>query len=341
MKLSDFDFNLPTELIAQIPHSKRDDSGLIIMRPDKDFIKIKFYNIIDHLQEGDLIVFNDSRVIKARLVLEKDGKEIDFYLNKQLSENSWNGFAKPAKKLKEGDIFNFGNHNIVISKKLWMGETEIEFKLDNISIFEFLDRYGQMPLPPYVKRPKINSFDDEIYQTVYNNQLGSVASPTSGLHFTNELLDKIKNKNIKIVFVTLHISAGTFLPVKTENINEHKMHSEYCSIDKESANKINLAKKENRNIIAVGTTSLRTLESATHKGYVISGEFETQIFIKPGFKFQIVNMLITNFHLPKSTLFMLVCAFTGYPEIFNLYNYAIKEKMRFFSYGDATLLYRK
>jgi S-adenosylmethionine:tRNA ribosyltransferase-isomerase len=340
MKLSDFDFNLPSELIAQTPLIKRDESALLVMKPDANTIKTKFYDIVDYLKEGDLIVFNNSRVIKARLILKKNGKEIDFYLNKKLNENSWNGFARPAKKLKEGDVFNFGVHTIRISKKLFMGETEIEFKLDNISIFEFLDIYGQMPLPPYIKRPKINSTDDESYQTIYNDPCGSVASPTAGLHFTEELLNKIKNKNIEIIFVTLHVSAGTFLPVKTENLDDHKMHSEYCCVNEEAANKINLAKKEGRNIIAVGTTSLRTLESAAYEGYVKPGEFETQIFIKPGFEFQIVDMLITNFHLPKSTLLMLVCAFAGYNEILRLYDYAIKEKMRFFSYGDATLLYR-
>ena len=340
MKLSDFDFNLPSELIAQTPLIKRDESALLVMKPDANTIKTKFYDIVDYLKEGDLIVFNNSRVIKARLILKKNGKEIDFYLNKKLNENSWNGFARPAKKLKEGDIFNFGVHTIRISKKLFMGETEIEFKLDNISIFEFLDIYGQMPLPPYIKRPKINSTEDESYQTIYNDPCGSVASPTAGLHFTEELLNKIKNKNIEIIFVTLHVSAGTFLPVKTENLDDHKMHSEYCCVNEEAANKINLAKKEGRNIIAVGTTSLRTLESAAYEGYVKPGEFETQIFIKPGFEFQIVDMLITNFHLPKSTLLMLVCAFAGYNEILRLYDYAIKEKMRFFSYGDATLLYR-
>jgi S-adenosylmethionine:tRNA ribosyltransferase-isomerase len=340
MKLSDFDFNLPAELIAQTPLSKRDDSDLLIMKPGNDIIKTKFYNIIDYLKEGDLIVFNNSRVIKARLVLEKDGRKIDFYLNKKLNANCWNGFARPAKKLKEGDIFNFDSHLLIISKKLFMGETEIEFRLDNISIFEFLDRYGQVPLPPYIKRPQNNVSDDEAYQTIYGDACGSVAAPTAGLHFTKELLDIIRSKNIEIVFVTLHVGAGTFLPVKTENIDEHKMHSEHCVIDKEAAAKINLAKKEGRNIIAVGTTSLRTLEGAAHAGKVIPGEFETQIFIKPGFEFQIVDRLITNFHLPKSTLLMLVCAFAGYKEMLSLYDHAIKEKMRFFSYGDATLLYR-
>jgi len=341
MKLTDFDFNLPTELIAQTPSDKRDHSTLLVMKPNQNIIKTEFYNVMDYLSYGDLIIFNDSRVIKAKLILEKNGKKIEFYLNKKIGENSWNGFAKPAKKLKEGDIFHFGKHSIIISKKLFMGETEIEFKLDDIPIFDFLDKYGQMPLPPYIKRHDESPLDETTYQTIYGNKPGSVAAPTAGLHFTEELLNKIKTRNIEIAFVTLHVGAGTFLPVKTENIDEHKMHSEYYSIDIDTAAKINLAKAEHRNIIAIGTTTLRTLESSAYDGIIHSGEFETQIFIRPGFKFNIVNMLITNFHLPKSTLFILTCAFAGYKEMFNLYNYAINEKMRFFSYGDATLLYLK
>lgn len=253
----------------------------------------------------------------------------------------WSAFAKPARKLKVGDEFYFDNHKIIITEKLEMGEIKIKFELANISVFEFLDKYGEMPLPLYIKRPERQKSDDERYQTVYSNIQGSVAAPTAGLHFTNDIINKLKAKGVQVAFVTLHVGAGTFMPVKTENISEHKMHTEYCSITPETAAIINKAKKEKRRIIAVGTTSLRTLESSGINGNVNSGEFETDIFITPGFKFQIVDMLLTNFHFPKSTLFMLVCAFAGFKEMHELYKYAVKEQMRFFSYGDATLLYKK
>lgn len=352
MKLSDFDFDLPLELIAQNPVSKRDESNLLIASTQQ-YVKTKFYNIIDYLKEGDLLVFNNSKVIKAKLNLDKN---ITINLNQRLKDNRkatnddvdrlksidyWSAFAKPARKLKVGDEFYFDNHKIIITEKLEMGEIKVKFELANISVFEFLDKYGEMPLPLYIKRPETQKSDDERYQTVYSNIQGSVAAPTAGLHFTNNIINKLKEKGVQVAFVTLHVGAGTFMPVKTENINEHKMHTEYCSITPETAAIINKAKKEKRRIIAVGTTSLRTLESSGINDNVNSGEFETDIFITPGFKFQIVDMLLTNFHFPKSTLFMLVCAFAGFKEMHELYKYAIKEQMRFFSYGDATLLYKK
>ncbi|HJD62597.1 MAG TPA: tRNA preQ1(34) S-adenosylmethionine ribosyltransferase-isomerase QueA [Rickettsia endosymbiont of Degeeriella rufa] len=386
MKLSDFNFDLPLELIAQNPVSKRDESNLLIASTQQ-YVKTKFYNIVDYLKEGDLLVFNNSKVIKAKLNLDRN---ITINLNQRLkdiatnddvdklkSSDYWSAFAKPARKLKVGDEFYFDDHKIIITEKLEMGEIKIKFELANISVFEFLDKYGEMPLPLYIKRPfqkslaqrhyeerhspdtgislqnpeiatasqrtprNDNKFDDERYQTVYSNIQGSVAAPTAGLHFTNDIINKLKEKGMQVAFVTLHVGAGTFMPVQTENINEHKMHTEYCSITPETAAIINKAKKEKRRIIAVGTTSLRTLESSAINGNLNSGEFETDIFITPGFKFQIVDMLLTNFHFPKSTLFMLVCAFAGFKEMHELYKYAIKEQMRFFSYGDATLLYRK
>ncbi|MFY9589721.1 tRNA preQ1(34) S-adenosylmethionine ribosyltransferase-isomerase QueA [Rickettsia endosymbiont of Halotydeus destructor] len=336
MKLSDFDFNLPPELIAQTPSEKRENSNLLVAGKNGP-IKTKFYNIVDYLLPGDLLVFNNSKVIKAKLNL---GKNVTINLNKKLSDNSWSAFAKPARKLHVGDEFIFDKHKVVITKKLEMGEIELQFVLDNISVFEFLDIYGEMPLPLYIKRPLPIKNDNERYQTVYNSVEGSVAAPTAGLHFTNETLDKLKSKGVETAFVTLHVGAGTFLPVKSENIDEHKMHSEYCSISLEAAEIINKAKQEGRRIIAVGTTAMRTLESAAFQEQVKAREFETNIFIKPGYKFQIVDMLLTNFHFPKSTLFILICAFAGHKEMHELYKYAIKEKMRFFSYGDATLLYR-
>lgn len=339
MKLSDFDFDLPLDLIAQKPTDQRDHSKLLVVHQEQDLVATNFYNIIDYLQSGDVLVFNNSRVIKAKLILHKDGRKIDFYLHKRVSDNCWRGFAKPSKKLVEKDEFAFGNHKIIISKKLAMGETEVLFELDNISVFEFLDIYGQMPLPPYIKRSDADLIDESRYQTVYGSSLGSVAAPTAGLHFTEELLHKIKQKGVKMVHVTLHVGAGTFLPVKTEDINEHKMHSEYYNIDQQTANIINDAKKTGRRIIAVGTTSVRALESSAKNQMVVAGEFETTIFIKPSFKFQIIDLLITNFHLPRSTLFILVCAFAGHWNMLNAYKYAINQRMRFFSYGDAMLLY--
>ena len=377
MKLSDFDFDLPSELIAQYPSDKRDHSDLLIA--ETKAFKTKFYNILDYLKEGDLLVFNNSKVIKAKLHL---GKNITINLNQKLSDDSWSAFAKPARKLSIGDEFIFDNHKVIITEKLAMGEIEVKFELDNISVFEFLDKYGEMPLPVYIRRShslchtndllchtresghpenldsglrrndieecrndtkerRNDIIDNERYQTIYSQIEGSVAAPTAGLHFTKDILDKHKEKGVQTAFLTLHVGAGTFLPVKTENIHEHKMHTEYCSITPETAEIINKAKQEGRRIIAVGTTTLRTLESACNKSIIKTGSFETDIFITPGFKFQTADMLLTNFHFPKSTLFMLICAFAGFKEMHELYKYAIKEKMRFFSYGDATLLYRK
>ena len=340
MQLSDFDFELPVELIAQSPASQRDHSNLLI--PDSLGNRIvKFYNLLDYLQEGDLLVFNDSRVVNTKLTLHSGERKINVNLNKPSGVNSWLGFAKPAKKLKEGDEFVFDNHKIVIKKKLEAGEIEIEFQTDNISIFDFLDKYGQVPLPQYIKRPENNFEDIERYQNVYSRAKGSVAAATAGLHFSEALLQKIKDKNVETAFVTLHVGAGTFLPVKTENIHEHKMHSEWCEISVEAADAINAAKKSDRRIIIVGTTAMRTLESCSRENIVYPRLMETDIFITPGYKFQIADILITNFHLPKSTLFMLICAFAGHVEMQELYKYAIANKMRFFSYGDAMMINRK
>jgi S-adenosylmethionine:tRNA ribosyltransferase-isomerase len=340
MKLSDFDFYLPEELIAQEPTALRDHSNLLI--PSIDAIKVtKFYNLPDYLKTGDLLIFNDSKVINAKLLLHKHNKKININLNRPIGENTWLGFARPAKKLQEGDEFNFDNHTLKIKKKLEFGEIEIEFNLKNISLFEFLDQYGTLPLPQYIKRDQAKEEDAERYQNIYSSSKGSVAAATAGLHFSQELMEQIIVKNIDIGFVTLHVGGGTFLPVKTENIADHKMHSEWCEISKETADKINEAKKEGRRVIVVGTTAMRTLESCSKDGLILPGSKETSIFITPGYKFQIADMLITNFHLPKSTLFMLVCAFAGYEEMKNIYKYAIDNKMRFFSYGDAMIIKKK
>ncbi len=345
MKLSDFDFTLPKILIAQKPSDKRENSDLLVARQNNSLVRNKFYSIINYLEAGDVIVFNDSKVIKAKLILDKSGKRIELYLNKQVEGNRWHGFAKPSKRLKEGDQFDFAGNKITLIKKLGMGQVEVEFTLQDISVFEFLEKYGEMPLPPYIKREDNFNEDNTRYQTVYSKKPGAVAAPTAGLHFTEDLLSLIKAKKVEIVFITLHVGAGTFLPIKTEDINRHIMHKEYYEIETITAKIINKAKKDNRRVIAVGSTSLRALESAALQSQVEKqiqkGSAETEIFIKPGFKFQIVDMLITNFHLPKSTLFILICAFAGYQEAQDIYQYAITQKMRFFSYGDAMLLYLK
>lgn len=338
MKLADFDFDLPQELIAQAPTDVRDQSNLIL--PFDNNKIVKFGQIIDYLNPGDLMVFNDSKVINAKLTLNKNGKKINVNLNKPTNENVWRGFARPSKKLVTGDEFLFDKHKLVISNKLDFGEIEITFILHEIDIFSFLEIYGEVPLPAYIKRDKANKEDVTRYQNVYSSVKGSVAAPTAGLHFTKELLEKIQNKKVEIQFVTLHVGAGTFLPVKVDNIQEHKMHTEYCQITDDVADAINRAKISGRRIISVGTTVTRVLESFAENDKLASGIKETNIFITPGYQFQIVDSLITNFHLPKSTLFMLVCAFAGIEKMKSLYEYAISKKMRFFSYGDAMMLER-
>lgn len=340
MKISEFDFDLPSELIAYKPVAQRDQSNLIL--PFDNNKIVKFAKIVDYLNPGDVMVFNDSRVINSKITLVKSGAKINVNLNKpSLNPNTWQAFAKPARKLMIGDEFFFGPHKLVITDKFKFGEIAVNFILKDIEVFTFLDQYGEVPLPLYIKRLTNNALDIERYQTVYSREKGSVAAPTAGLHFTLELFEQIKAKSITIQFITLHVGAGTFLPVKTENIYTHKMHSEYSYISALVAETINKAKAENRRIISVGTTTLRSLESFSCNGKLHHGAKETDIFITPGYKFQIVDSLITNFHLPKSTLLMLVCAFSGIREVKTLYKYAIDNKMHFFSYGDAMMLHKK
>jgi S-adenosylmethionine:tRNA ribosyltransferase-isomerase len=339
MQLSDFDFDLPETLIAQEPTSIREHSNLLIAAANHEIVG--FYNLPEYLIAGDLLVFNNSRVINAKLVIHKNDKEININLNRPIGDNRWLGFARPSRRLDEGDDFNFGTHKLKIKKKLEFGEIEIEFCLNELDLFDFLDQYGQVPLPQYIKRIKSKEEDAQRYQNVYSQPKGSVAAATAGLHFSHDLIEKIVAKNIEMAFVTLHVGAGTFLPVKTENIADHKMHSEWCEVSQETADKINSAKKDGRRVIVVGTTAMRTLESCAENNIVFAGSKETSIFITPGYKFQIADVLITNFHLPKSTLFMLVCAFAGYEEMKDIYKYAIDNKMRFFSYGDAMMIEKK
>lgn len=344
MKLQEFDFELPEELIAQSPASTRDHSKLLIESEVAENSPIvDFYNIINFIKNDDLIIFNNSKVINGKLSLvSRGGGVININLNKPISDNVWSCFARPSKRLKTGDVFSFDEHQVIITNKKEYGEIEVKFSLYNKNIFDFLQEYGEVPLPQYIKRGmKFSAIDKERYQTVYSKEQGSVAAPTAGLHFTKELMDKIQQKGAEIAFVTLHVGGGTFLPVKSENISDHIMHEEWCEISQSTADIINKAKREGRRIIAVGTTTIRTLESCAEDNMVKSGKIKTNIFITPGYKFQIADILITNFHLPKSTLFMLICAFIGTDKAHALYQHAISQKMRFFSYGDSMILKRK
>ena len=332
---SDFDFDLPTELIASHPLHNRDASRMLVVR---DGIQDKHIcDFIDFLQPGDVVVFNNSRVIPARFIA--DNHEIT--LHTAVDDKNWWGLCKKFNKIKVGDVLTMQD-----GTKITVMDTDEEsgllLRFDCENVFDLLNKYGKMPLPPYMKREE-ETEDRERYQTVYAQPLGSMAAPTAGLHFTNELLSEIEKAGAQIVKVTLHVGAGTWMPVKTENLNEHKMHSEWCCITPEQADIINNAKR----VIAVGTTSLRTLESAYqrakisgHNGRVMPICQTTDIFITPGYKFGAVDILLTNFHLPKSTLFMLVSAFAGLETMKDAYKHAIDEKYRFFSYGDCCLLFK-
>jgi S-adenosylmethionine:tRNA ribosyltransferase-isomerase len=345
MKLSDFDYNLPDELIAEKPLENRDSSRLLVF--DGNNIQDKnFPDIIDFLNPKDLLVLNDTKVIPARLEGVCDGKIAEMtLLKKQASKDEiWEVLAKPAKRLQIGaDFIIADDFSAQIIGKKESGEVIVKFSSDNF--FDKLHKYGKMPLPPYIeKKRKSDDSDKNTYQTTYANseKQGSVAAPTAGLHFTKNVFDKLKNKGIETAFVTLHVGGGTFLPVRVDDIKTHKMHSEYYEVSEATAQKINETIKSGGRIIAVGTTSLRTLESvADENGFIKSGNGETDIFIYPGYKFKIVSALITNFHLPKSTLFLLVSAFMGTENIKRAYSHAISQKYRFFSYGDSSLLIRK
>lgn len=340
MKSSDFFFNLPEELIAQHPVEPRDASRLLVYGINKKEIEHKqFRNIADYLKKGDVLVVNRTRVIPARIFADIEGysRKVEILLLKRLSYSVWEALVKPGKKMKIGTVGSVGDKlRFKVTGIKEDGERLIEFNFNGV--FEnILEEIGNIPLPPYIKEKLENG---ERYQTVYSRELGSAAAPTAGLHFTDELLEKIKQKGVEIAEVILHIGLGTFRPVKVENIEEHHMHSESYLISDEAANKINRAVDEKRRIICVGTTSVRVLESvADEYGHVKATSGETNIFIYPGYKFKIVRNLITNFHLPESTLIMLVSALVGKDETLKVYNEAIKEKYRFFSFGDATFFY--
>lgn len=341
MQKSDFFYDLPEELIAQHPADKRDHSRLFLFNKSTgEFGHKHFYNIVDYLEEGDTLILNNTRVLPARIFGKRIDTEsiVEFVLLSQKSKDSWETMAGPGKKAREGHKFIFGDGILEaeIIEVLDNGNRIIEFKYEG-NFFELLDKIGQMPLPPYIKE-KLE--DKERYQTVYSKELGSAAAPTAGLHFTEELLDKIKAKGVNIGYVTLHVGIGTFRPVKVDNILEHKMHSEFYVMPKETAELINNTKKNGKRVIAVGTTSCRTLESVADKnGYVKPCEGNTDIFIYPSYKFKLVDAIITNFHLPESTLIMLVSAFAGYENTMRAYNEAVKERYRFFSLGDSMFIH--
>jgi S-adenosylmethionine:tRNA ribosyltransferase-isomerase len=341
LKVKDFYFDLPKELIAQHPVEKRDESRLMVVnRTNKEIEHKHFKNIIEYLNPGDCLVLNDTRVLPARLlgVREGTGGKMEFLLLRRIDINQWETLVKPGKKAVIGSRFVFGNGELkakVISFSEG-GSRIVEFEYDGI-FEEVLDRLGEMPLPPYITE-KLK--DKERYQTVFSREVGSAAAPTAGLHFTEELLEQIKAKGIQIAFVTLHVGLGTFRPVKADVVEEHEMHSEHYMLSGEAANAINNAKENGGRVIAVGTTSNRTLESiADDKGRVCEKSGWTDIFIYPGYKFKIVDALITNFHLPESTLIMLVSAFAGKDLVMGAYDTAVKEKYRFFSFGDAMFLF--
>lgn len=331
-------YNLPENQIAQTPAEPRDSSRLLVYHRDSGQIEHKiFHDIVDYFKTGDVLVVNNTKVLPARLYGKKDtGAVIEVLLLKRLNIDTWETLAKPGKRLKNGTQIKFSDElSGEVIESTDFGGKIIKFKFDGV-FEEIIDRIGIMPLPPYIKK---QYSDKNRYQTVYNKVVGSSAAPTAGLHFTKELLEKIKAKGVTIVEVLLHVGLGTFRPVNEENILNHKMHSEYIEVSKENADFLNKAKSEGRRIIAVGTTSVRVLESATgNDGIIRPCQKETDIFIYPGYKFKMVDALITNFHLPESTLIMLVSAFCGFDETMEMYNTAVRENYRFFSFGDATFI---
>ena len=339
MKVSDFNYELPERLIAQHPSEKRDESRLMVLDRKNQTIEDKvFKDVIDYLNPGDCLVRNNTKVIPARLYGKKEtGANVEFLLLKRVHDDTWEVIVRPGRKLLAGAkvIFGDGILEATIDKVLDNGNREVTFKYEGI-FNEILDRIGMMPLPPYIKE-KLKEKDR--YQTVYAKYDGSAAAPTAGLHFTEELLEKIREKGVEIANVTLHVGIGTFRPVKVENVEEHDMHSEHYYIKQEDADKINNAKKNGKRIISVGTTSCRVLESvADENGFVKETEGDTNIFIYPGYKFKCIDSLITNFHLPESTLIMLVSSLAGKDFIMKAYKKAVDEEYRFFSFGDAMII---
>ena len=339
MKTDDFDYDLPKDLIAQTPLKNRNQSRMMVL--DKLTGKYEdehFVNLIDYLNPGDTLVLNDTKVIPARLIGHKPstGAVIEVLMLKDLGNDEWECLTKPAKRIKEGTIVKFSDE--LSCKCIYVGEDGIrhyKFIYDGIFL-EILDRLGEMPLPPYITE-KLE--DKNRYQTVYAKNPGSAAAPTAGLHFTNEYLEKVKDKGVNIAYVTLHVGLGTFRPVAVEDVTKHDMHSEYYILSKDTANLLNETKRNNKRIIAVGTTSTRVLETVCdEKGYFKENSGYTKIFIYPGYKFKAIDCLLTNFHLPKSTLIMLISALAGKDNVLKAYKHAVEEKYRFFSFGDCMFI---
>jgi S-adenosylmethionine:tRNA ribosyltransferase-isomerase len=367
VRVDDFDYDLPEELIAQTPLEDRSNSRLMIVDPiEQTMVHRHFRDIVSYLQPGDVLILNNSKVLPARLygIKADTGAKIELLLTRPVKEHEWIAMAKPAKRLKKGTRIQFfapnhesGQAHVRMGatadshepgQRTVIGEAEVTGELEeglrqlrfyiHSSMEQFLDRAGSMPLPPYIHTPLKNR---DRYQTVYAKTVGSVAAPTAGLHFTEALLQDIQDRGVHLDFVTLHVGLGTFRPVQVENVEEHVMHSEVYEVSERTAEVVNRAKAEGRRVIAVGTTALRTLESATVNGRLQSGGGETDIFIYPGYKFRMVDALITNFHLPKSTLLMLVSAFMGTDFTRHVYQEAVREKYRFFSFGDAMFITRR
>jgi len=335
---SDYDYYLPEELIAQTPLLNRSESRLMVLNKENRTVNHKhFSDIIDYLDENDVLVLNDTKVIPARIYGHKEDTNalIELLLLKDEGNNIWQTLAKPQRRVKIGSFISFGDGRLKARciEKEDMGICRFELIYDGILV-EILDSLGEMPLPPYIHEKLENK---DRYQTVYAKNPGSAAAPTAGLHFTPELLERIKAKGVELIYVTLHVGLGTFRPVEAEDLTNHVMHSEYYEISEDAANRLNEAKRNGKRIVSVGTTSTRTLESAYDNGFKAETK-ETSIFIYPGYKFKAVDALITNFHLPKSTLIMLVSALAGREFIFDAYNEAVEEKYRFFSFGDAMLI---
>lgn len=341
MNIEEFDYDLPKELIAQTPLEDRSSSRLLVLNKNNGKIKHEhFYNIVNYLKKGDVLVLNDTKVIPARLigVKEETGAVIELLLLKDIGNDTWECLSRPAKRLKVGTLVSFGDGMLkaTVTKKLDEGMVQVKLSYEGI-LMEILDKLGTMPLPPYIHEKLENK---DRYQTVYAKNIGSAAAPTAGLHFTEELLKKIEEMGVIVCFVTLHVGLGTFRPVEVKNILDHHMHSEFYVMDEKTADILNEAKKDGRRIIAVGTTSTRTLETIASKndGHFVACSGNTDIFIYPGYIFKGIDCLITNFHLPKSTLVMLVSALAGREHILQAYQEAVNDKYRFFSFGDAMFI---
>lgn len=332
--LSDFDFDLPQELIAQLPLPERSASRLLHVDDDA-FIDRAFADIVSLLHPGDLLVFNDTRVLKARFFgVKETGGKVEVLIERVIDNRTVHAQVRASKSPPPGTAIRLADaFDVIVGERVGEFYT-LQFPAD---VFDLIETHGRLPLPPYIEHTA-DAFDEQRYQTVYAKAPGAVAAPTAGLHFDQALLDKLRAKGIQFAYVTLHVGAGTFQPVRTENLAEHKMHSEWYTIDQQTVDAVRAAKAAGRNVVAVGTTSLRALESASQSGELQAGSADTRLFITPGYAFKTVDRLVTNFHLPKSTLLMLVSAFAGYAHIRTAYQHAIAHRYRFFSYGDAMLL---